>query len=84
MGSNLVTRQGKFWWSFDVKCAQQLYESYQTSDYWDLINSPPAGVTIHLVRAAKSDRHALLTPRLTERCPASNLGSKSLQWHAVN
>ena len=83
MGSNLVTRQGKFWWSFDVKCAQQLYQSYQTSDYWDLLNSPPAGVTINLVRAAESDRHALPMPRLTTHCPMAKLNSKSVQWHAA-
>lgn len=38
------------------KYLQDLYNSYQSSQYWDLIESPPSGLSIHLVRAANSDR----------------------------
>lgn len=56
MGSNLQVRHRKYWWTFDIKCAQQLYLSYQQSEYWDLVDSPPEGVSLNLVRAENSDR----------------------------
>jgi len=35
---------------------QALYNSYQKSQYWELIESPPENLSIHIVRAANSDR----------------------------
>lgn len=49
-------RDGQYHWAFHVKCAQELYESYQESEYWEVAREPPAGVTLNVVRAAKSDR----------------------------
>ena len=58
MGSNLVADKGQFSWTFDIKCAKELYQSYQDNEYWDLVQSPPAGVQLNIVRAAQSDRSA--------------------------
>ena len=58
MGSNLRAENGQFSWTFNIKCAKSLYQSYQDRDYWDLVESPPKGLQINLVRAADSDRCA--------------------------
>ncbi len=33
-----------------------MFNSYKHKDYWDLLQHPPAGVEVHIVRAADSDR----------------------------
>jgi pimeloyl-ACP methyl ester carboxylesterase len=33
-----------------------MFSSYKRLDFWDLLESPPQGVDIHIVRAARSDR----------------------------
>lgn len=56
MGSNLAMKKGAYEWTFDIKCAQQLYDSYQESEYWDIFKRPVEGVKLNIVRAAQSDR----------------------------
>lgn len=34
-----------------------MYESYKQSSYWDLVEQPPQGTVLHIVRAEKSDRY---------------------------
>ncbi|GAB4821722.1 hypothetical protein N2152v2_008768 [Parachlorella kessleri] len=57
LGSNL-TYEGKdrYTWTFNVEGAQQMFEAYCRTDYFPLLRSPPAGITINMLRAAKSDR----------------------------
>ena len=33
-----------------------MLKSYRASEYWDLLAAPPRGVTVNIVRAARSDR----------------------------
>ena len=57
LGSNLVPNgQGKLTWSFNVHGAKDMFESYNSLDYWGLLQDPPAGCTLHVVRAERSDR----------------------------
>lgn len=56
MGSNLQPHEGQYRWTFDITCAKELYQSYQDSQYWHLVESPPEGLQLNLVRAANSDR----------------------------
>lgn len=78
MGSNLRPEAGKFSWTFDVKCAQQLYQSYQERQYWDLVESPPQALQINLVRAAESDRLVLaMHTATTAMCQASAEGRET-------
>lgn len=57
MGSNLVPDgQGKLKWGFNIEGASDMYQSYQESSYWDLVQQPPKGTALHIVRAEKSDR----------------------------
>jgi len=36
--------------------AAAMFNSYKRKDYWDLLEHPPPGVEVHIVRAANSDR----------------------------
>ena len=57
LGSNLVPNgQGKLTWSFNVHGAKDMFESYNSLDYWGLLQDPPAGCTLNVVRAECSDR----------------------------
>ena len=44
--------------SVQADCAD-MYESYKQASYWDLIQKPPEGTVLNIVRAAKSDRYVL-------------------------
>lgn len=57
MGSNLVPDgQGKLKWAFNIDGAIGMYDSYKENSYWGLLEQPPEGTTLNIVRAAKSDR----------------------------
>lgn len=57
LGSSLVPAPGGgFGWAFNVEGAVGMYRSYRSSSYWDLLAAPPAGVSINVVRALRSDR----------------------------
>lgn len=36
--------------------AAAMFSSYKRKEYWDLLEHPPPGVEVHIVRAANSDR----------------------------
>jgi hypothetical protein len=60
LASNLVPApddpNGALVWAFDGIGAAAMYGSYRRTCYWDLLASPPAGVTINVLRAGVSDR----------------------------
>ena len=49
--------------------------SYRASEYWDLLAAPPCGVTVNVVRAARSDRRV---PCLAQSSCASRRGCPRL------
>lgn len=56
IGSNLKTTGGEVSWGFNLDGAVQMFESYREMDYWSLLEHPPKGMEIGVVRAEKSDR----------------------------
>eukprot|EP01025_Chloroclados_australasicus_P015342 TRINITY_DN17342_c0_g2_i1.p1 TRINITY_DN17342_c0_g2~~TRINITY_DN17342_c0_g2_i1.p1 ORF type:complete len:355 (-),score=16.30 TRINITY_DN17342_c0_g2_i1:156-1160(-) len=59
VGSNLVEESrgsNRFRWAFSLSGAAAMYHSYRSSSYWDTLANPPNDTTIHVVRAAQSDR----------------------------
>ncbi len=44
---------------FNLAGAASMLVSYRASEYWDLLAAPPPGVTINVVRAARSDRRVM-------------------------
>lgn len=62
------TPQG-FVWKTDFAAVREMLDSYFATDSWPVLEQPPASVTIHVVRAGRSDRW---TPAVLERlgrCP---------------
>ncbi|XP_006826200.3 protein ABHD11, partial [Amborella trichopoda] len=43
-------------WSFDLNGAVEMFNSYWKESYWPLLENPPQGLEIKVVRAEKSDR----------------------------
>jgi len=39
-----------------VHGAKDMFESYNSLDYWGLLRDPPAGCTLNVLRAERSDR----------------------------
>lgn len=59
LGSNLKrasTTTEEMDWIFNVEGAYEMFTSYRKTDYWSVLEQPPKGMHIEIVRAAKSDR----------------------------
>lgn len=57
MATNLVPRDGGgFTWHFDLDALDAMLEDYWRVDGYPLLESPPPGLRIHVVRAERSDR----------------------------
>ncbi|XP_051150155.1 uncharacterized protein LOC127264696 [Andrographis paniculata] len=56
IGSNLKKSGNKETWAFNLDGAVQMFKSYREMDYWPLLEQPPKGMTISIVRAENSDR----------------------------
>lgn len=56
IGSNLKKSGEHETWAFNLHGAVQMFDSYRETDYWPLLEQPPNGVEIDIVRAEKSDR----------------------------
>ncbi|CAG9462176.1 unnamed protein product [Pedinophyceae sp. YPF-701] len=41
-------------WSFDLDGISEMYRSYEEEDLWDLVKTPPQGLSLHFVRAERS------------------------------
>lgn len=58
LGTNLKTSGEHETWAFDLEGILQMFDSYRKMDYWPLIEHPPKGMEIVIVRAEDSDRWA--------------------------
>ncbi|KAG0452206.1 hypothetical protein HPP92_026083 [Vanilla planifolia] len=56
IGSNLKKSGDCVTWAFDLQAAIAMFNSYREADYWRLLEHPPFGLEIAVVRAEKSDR----------------------------
>ena len=45
-----------FQWAFDLGGAEAMFHDYLRRDYWKQLEAPPAGTSLHIVRALQSDR----------------------------
>ena len=55
--------------------------SYQKTRLWDIVNAPPDGVSIHVVRAANSDRYV---PLADAGSNAAETNTNVVQLHALS
>ncbi|CAA2957732.1 protein ABHD11 [Olea europaea var. sylvestris] len=56
IGSNLKQSGEEQTWAFNLEGAVQMFDSYRVTDYWPLLEHPPKGMEIAIVRAENSDR----------------------------
>ncbi|KAI7732544.1 hypothetical protein M8C21_024150 [Ambrosia artemisiifolia] len=56
IGTNLKKEGEQFTWAFNLEGIIQMFDSYRKLDYWPLLEHPPKGMEIVMVRAENSDR----------------------------
>ncbi|PWA90250.1 alpha/beta-Hydrolases superfamily protein [Artemisia annua] len=56
LGTNLKKSGEHETWAFDLDGIIQMFDSYRKMDYWPLLEHPPKGMEIVIVRAEDSDR----------------------------
>ncbi|KAJ0954700.1 putative alpha/Beta hydrolase [Helianthus annuus] len=56
IGTNLKRSGEHFTWAFNLDGIIQMFDSYRKMDYWPLLEHPPKGMEIVIVRAENSDR----------------------------
>ncbi|KAL2345247.1 hypothetical protein Fmac_006532 [Flemingia macrophylla] len=56
IGTNLKKVGDHETWIFDLKNAKEMFDSYCEKSYWNLLENPPKGMEIVIVRAENSDR----------------------------
>ena len=74
MATNLVSDGDGYRWRFDFDSLRELLISFFDTDAWDVVESPPAGTEIHLVKA--KDSGVLSGPAL-ERAEAAASGDRT-------
>ncbi|OVA04027.1 hypothetical protein BVC80_4631g2 [Macleaya cordata] len=72
IGSNLKRSGDHETWAFDLQGAVDMFNSYREKSYWSLLENPPNGLQIAIVRAENSDRWS---PHVVQRL--ESLGSKT-------
>lgn len=67
IGSNLKKEGEHVTWSFDLQAAIDMFHAYRHTSYWSLLENPPKGLEIAIVRAENSDRwHPHVLQKLEE------------------
>ncbi|PON78033.1 Alpha/beta hydrolase fold [Parasponia andersonii] len=56
IGSNLKKSGDHMTWAFNLDGAAEMLKSYREKSYWPLLEHPPKGMEIDIVRAEESDR----------------------------
>jgi len=83
MTTNLrSTPQGLLTWRFDLDAVEEMLASYLRADLWPVVEAPPHGLSLHVVRAGRSPAW---TPAATTRlhAAAAALGPARLQPHTL-
>lgn len=56
VGTNLQKSGEHMTWTFNLEAAREMFLSYWEKSYWTLLENPPKGTEVVIVRAANSDR----------------------------
>jgi esterase len=65
MASNLEATGGVYRWRFDLHAMEELLRSFFGTDAWSVVESPRAGLDVHLVKAEES---GVLSGAALQRC----------------
>jgi esterase len=55
MAINLEPADGVYRWRLDMSAMEEMLRSFFSTDLWEVVVRPPAGVEIHFVKATESD-----------------------------
>ena len=55
MAMNLEPRDGAYRWRLDFDGVEEMLRDYFRTDLWDVVETPPPGVEVHVVKATESD-----------------------------
>ncbi|MBI1368056.1 MAG: alpha/beta fold hydrolase [Planctomycetes bacterium] len=80
MAMNLHNDGGRFTWRIDLDAIEHLLMGFYQADLWPLIDAPPEGVEVHLVKATRS---SLLTDAACERIAAAKSVHGRVHLHHV-
>lgn len=85
LGCNLKKSGDEMTWTFNIDAAFQMFNSYWETDYWPLLDHPPKGTEISIVRAEKSDRwEAEVIDRLESLASKkTNEGQGKFSYHVL-
>lgn len=76
MATNLTRGDGGFVWRIDFDVMERLMLDFFRTDLWDVVDAPPANVTLHFVKASDS---SALSPETVRRLGSS--GSDAVHLH---
>jgi esterase len=80
MATNLENRDGTYVWRFDFDALDELLRDFFAQDMWDVLESPPAQVEIHMVKAEQS---SVLSPSAVQRIHALSKDNGRVFLHQV-
>ncbi|PHT71090.1 hypothetical protein T459_26194 [Capsicum annuum] len=85
LGSNLEKSGDSMMWTFNIEAAVEMFDSYREKDYWPLLEHPPKGTEIAIVRAEKSDRWDPETVQKLERIASNGTGESegNMSYHLL-
>jgi len=80
LATNVEPIQGRFVWRFDFDGLESLLRDYYQTDLWGVIERPPTGTRIHMVKAERSD---VLTPEDCTRIEAAGRQNGRVMLHIL-
>ncbi|KAH0723415.1 hypothetical protein KY285_005970 [Solanum tuberosum] len=85
LGSNLEKSGDSMTWNFNIEAAAEMFDSYREKDYWPLLEHPPKGTEIAIVRAEKSDRWDPETVQKLESIASNGTGGSEgkMSYHLL-
>ncbi|KAK4345802.1 hypothetical protein RND71_035978 [Anisodus tanguticus] len=85
LGSNLEKSGDSMAWTFNIEAACEMFNSYREKDYWPLLEHPPKGTEIAIVRAEKSDRWDPETVHKLENIASNRTGESEgkMSYHLL-
>lgn len=78
MTTNLEHRDGRYHWGIDLDDMEALLRDFFATDLWHVVESPPAGVDVHVIRATES---SVLRDATVERIRAAG---DRVHYHEVD
>lgn len=80
MSTNLTEKDGRQVWRIDLDDMEAMLRDFFATDLWPVVESPPPGITVHLVRASES---SVLSGAALERAQTAAADSDRVVLHEV-